>query len=80
MNYIEEINITLGQRQIENILNTIKYIKNKDKSKEKLEKLKTNNVSKCIKWCETNNIETHKFKDLLLPKNIFLKNNSINNK
>ena len=29
MNYIEEINITLGQRQIENILNTIKYIKNK---------------------------------------------------
>ncbi len=73
MNYIEEINITLGQRQIENILNTIKYIKNKEKSKDRLEKLKINNVSKCIKWCETNNIETHKFKDLLLPKNIFLK-------
>ena len=73
MNYIEEINITLGQRQIENILNTIRYIKNKEKSKERLEKLKLNNVSKCIKWCETNGIEAYKFKELLLPKNIFLK-------
>ena len=72
-NSLEEINIILGQRQIENILFTIKIINNNDKySKEKLNKLKQSNINKCIKWCENNNISTNKFKDILTPKNIFL--------
>tara|TARA_B100001142_G_scaffold177546_1_gene177242 strand:- start:1465 stop:2664 length:1200 start_codon:yes stop_codon:yes gene_type:complete len=72
-NSLEEINIILGQRQIENILFTIKIINNSDKyCKEKITKLKQSNISKCIKWCENNNIPTNKFKDILVPKNIFL--------
>jgi len=72
-NSLEEINIILGQRQIENILFTIKIINNNDKyCKEKITKLKQSNINKCIKWCENNNIPTNKFKDILVPKNIFL--------
>ena len=72
MNSIEEINIILGQRQIENILFTIKMIKNKEKYSEKIPKFKLNNIQRCIKWCENNNIKTNKFKDIISPKNIFL--------
>jgi 23S rRNA U2552 (ribose-2'-O)-methylase RlmE/FtsJ len=74
MNNIEEINIILGQRQIENILFTIKMIKNKDKYNERIAKFKSNNIQRCIKWCENNNIDTNKFKEIISPKNIFLKN------
>ena len=73
MNNIEEINIILGQRQIENILFTIKMIKNKDKYNERIAKFKSNNIQRCIKWCENNNIDTNKFKDIISHKNIFLK-------
>ena len=72
MNNIEEINTILGQRQIENILYTIKIIKNIDKSHEKLHKFKLTNVSKSIKWCKNNDIDTNIFDDLISPKNIFL--------
>ena len=40
MNNIEEINTILGQRQTENILYTIKIIKNIEKSYEKINKFK----------------------------------------
>ncbi len=72
MNIIQEINHILGQRQIENILYTIKIIKNKDKYRDKLEKLKSANIQKCIKWCSDNNIEINKIKDIINTKNIFL--------
>lgn len=72
MNNIEEINTILGQRQIENILYTIKIIKNIEKSHEKINKFKTSNILKCIKWCNTNNIEYNSFDNILCPKNIFL--------
>lgn len=73
MNSLEEINIILGQRQIENILYTIKIINNKDKYSDRISKFKSNNIQRCIKWCENNNIETNKFKEIVSPKNIFLK-------
>ena len=72
MNIIQEINHILGQRQIENILYTIKLIENKDKYKEKIEKLKTTNIQRSIKWCNDNNVETNKLKDIVTTKNIFL--------
>ena len=72
MNNIEEINTILGQRQIENILYTIKIIKNIEKSHEKINKFKTSNILKCIKWCNTNNIEYNSFDSIVSPKNIFL--------
>ncbi len=72
MNIIQEINHILGQRQIENILYTIKLIENKDKYKDKIEKLKTTNIQRSIKWCNDNNVETNKLKDITATKNIFL--------
>ena len=75
MNYVEDINIVLGQRQIENILYTLKIIKNKEKYRDKINKFKITNIIKSIKWCENNNIETHNFESLINPRNIFLKNN-----
>lgn len=72
MNNIEEINTILGQRQIENILYTIKLIKNIDKSHDKINKYKLTNINKCIRWCQNNNIEYNSFDDLVTPKNIFL--------
>ena len=72
MNNIEEINTILGQRQIENILYTIKLIKNMDKSHDKINKYKISNINKSIRWCENNNIECNTFDDIITPKNIFL--------
>lgn len=56
---LEEINAIYGQQQIESILFTltlIKKIKNNYSEKYKLEKLKTQNIAKCISWCEKYNI------------------------
>lgn len=53
---IEEINAIYGQQQVENILNTITYINDENKSsKERLEKIKIANVQKCITWCKDHN-------------------------
>ena len=72
LNIIQEINHILGQRQIENILYTIKIIENKDQYKERIEKMKNSNIQKCITWCEENKIEINKLKDIVSTKNIFL--------
>lgn len=72
MNIIQEINHILGQRQIENILYTIKLIENKDKYREKIDKLKATNIQRSIKWCQDNNVDMNKLKDIIAKKNIFL--------
>ena len=72
LNIIQEINHILGQRQIENILYTIKLIDNKAKYKEKIEKMKDTNIQRSIKWCEDNGIEINKIKDIVNTRNIFL--------
>ena len=52
MSKIQEINAIYGQQQIENILTTINYIKEENiNNKDKIEKIKLNNIEKCIKWC-----------------------------
>lgn len=49
---IQEINAIFGQQQIENILQTLNYIREDILSnKEKVNKIKRNNVKKCIQWC-----------------------------
>ncbi len=68
---IREINCILGTQQIENILNTIKFIINKDKKKEKVDTIKLQNTQKCIRWCVKNNIPYNTVNDE--HKNIFLK-------
>tara|TARA_A100001015_G_C15018722_1_gene726857 strand:- start:1071 stop:2246 length:1176 start_codon:yes stop_codon:yes gene_type:complete len=53
---IQEINAIYGQQQVENILNTINYIHDNNKTnKERLEKIKLSNIQKCIKWCKDQN-------------------------
>ena len=56
LNKIQEINAIFGQQQIENIMNTINYIKdNSINHNEKINKIKNNNIEKCIKWCIQHN-------------------------
>jgi 23S rRNA U2552 (ribose-2'-O)-methylase RlmE/FtsJ len=55
---IEEINAIFGQNQIENILNTVNLIINKNT--EKNEHLKKNNIQKCIQWCDKHGISHYK--------------------
>lgn len=55
LNRMEEINAIYGQQQIESIVGTlslIKKVKNNYSEKYKLDKLKTNNIAKCIAWCQ----------------------------
>ena len=68
---IREINCILGTQQIENILNTIKFIINKDKKKDRIDTIKNLNAQKCIRWCVKNNIPYNVIEDE--HKNIFLK-------
>lgn len=56
LNKIQEINAIFGQQQIENIMNTINYIKDTNSNhNEKINKIKNNNIDKCIKWCKQYN-------------------------
>ena len=50
LNKLQEINAIYGQQQIENILCTINHVH--DYQKDKLNKIKQNNVEKCKKWCK----------------------------
>lgn len=50
LNKIQEINAIYGQQQIENILCTINHVH--DYQKDKLNKIKQNNIEKCKKWCK----------------------------
>jgi len=64
-----EINASFGHCQIDNILNTIKIITQKDKKYEKIQHLKSNNIQKCMNWCINNNIPYNKY---FQHNNIFL--------
>jgi 23S rRNA U2552 (ribose-2'-O)-methylase RlmE/FtsJ len=55
---IEEINVLLGQQQIENIATTVSMIQSK--MYDRLESYKRVNVQKCILWCERYNIPYNK--------------------
>lgn len=53
LNKIQEVNAIYGQQQIENILCTINHVR--DYQKDKLNKIKQNNIEKCKKWCNEHN-------------------------
>ena len=69
MNKIQEINSIIGNKQIKNILTTLKLIENTEKKNEKITSFKNENVQKCINWCIKNNIPYNK---KYKPANIFL--------
>jgi 23S rRNA U2552 (ribose-2'-O)-methylase RlmE/FtsJ len=69
INKIQEINSFIGNKQIKNILTTLKLIENNEKKNEKITSFKNENVQKCITWCIKNNIPYNK---KYKPVNIFL--------
>ena len=69
INKLEEINIVIGQQQIDSIEQVICLLKNKNKD-EKLEIIKKGNIIKAIQWCEKFNVPH--IKQIEKP-NIFLK-------
>jgi hypothetical protein len=71
---IEDINISIGQNQIESLDLINILLKNKN-YKEKIENIKKINIQKCISWCEKYNISFNNFE----KKNIFLPLTSKNN-
>ena len=54
INRLEDCNAILGQQQLETLSNTINIIDNK--SKDKMENIKKNNIQKCINWCVKNKV------------------------
>lgn len=76
-NKIDDINIIIGQQQLESMNQIINILKNKNKD-DRLELYKKNNIQKSVSWCEKFKIPCNKFSDKI---NIFLpvdKNITIN--
>jgi hypothetical protein len=67
-NKIDDINIIIGQQQIEAFDQIISVYKNKNKN-DKIEFIKKNNIQKSVSWCEKYKIPCNKFSE---KTNIFL--------
>jgi hypothetical protein len=68
LNKIDEINIIIGQQQLEYMNQIINVLKNKNKD-EKIELIKKVNIQKSVSWCEKLKISHNKFFE---KTNIFL--------
>ena len=68
LNKIEEINVVLGQRQLENIITTLNMISNRN-NYDKIDNMKKLHIQKSITWCEKHDILCIK---LYSSNNIFL--------
>jgi len=69
-NKIDDLNIIIGQQQLESLDQIISIFTNKNKNKEeKIECLKKTNIQKSISWCEKHKIPCNKFSEKI---NIFL--------
>ena len=67
-NKIDDINIIIGQQQLESLDQIINILKNKNKD-EKIEVIKKCNIQKSVSWCEKMKIPYNKFSE---KTNIFL--------
>lgn len=65
---LEDINIIIGQQQIDSLDLIINILKNKNRE-EKIETIKKSNIQKSVSWCEKYKIPFNKFSD---KTNIFL--------
>ena len=70
INKIEEINVVLGQRQLENIITTLNMISSRN-NYDKIDNMKKIHIQKSINWCEKHDIPCIK---LYSSNNIFLSN------
>ena len=67
-NKIDDLNIIIGQQQLESLEQIINIYQNKNKF-EKIEIIKKNNIQKSVLWCEKYKIPCNKFTEKI---NIFL--------
>jgi hypothetical protein len=67
-NKIDDLNVIIGQQQLDALDQIISIYKNKNKY-EKLEIIKKNNIQKSVSWCEKYKIPCNKFTEKI---NIFL--------
>jgi hypothetical protein len=67
-NKIDELNIIIGQQQLESLDQIIAIYKNKNKY-DRIESIKKNNIQKSVSWCEKYKIPCNKFAE---KTNIFL--------
>jgi hypothetical protein len=67
-NKIDDLNIIIGQQQIEAFDQIIAIFKNKNKN-DKIESIKKSNIQKSVSWCEKYKIPCNKFTEKI---NIFL--------
>ena len=65
---LEDINIVIGQQQIDSLDLIINILKNKNRE-EKIETIKKSNIQKSVTWCEKYKIPFNKFSEKI---NIFL--------
>lgn len=65
---LEDINIIIGQQQIDSLDLIINILKNKNRE-EKIEQIKKSNIQKSVSWCEKYKIPFNKFSE---KTNIFL--------
>jgi len=68
MNKIDEMNIIIGQQQLESLDQIINILKNKNRD-DKIENIKKSNIQKSVSWCEKFKIPCNKFSEKV---NIFL--------
>ena len=68
VNKIDDINVIIGQQQLESLDQIINIIKNKNKD-ERIETIKKSNIQKSVSWCEKLKIPYNRFSE---KTNIFL--------
>jgi hypothetical protein len=75
---LEDMNIIIGQQQIDSLDLIINILKNKNRD-EKIETIKKSNIQKSVSWCEKYKIPFNKFSEkinIFLPISKEYKNNS----
>lgn len=78
---IDDMNIIMGQQQIESLDMIINIIKNKNRD-DKIETIKKTSIQKSVSWCEKYKIPHNKFSDktnIFLPINKEINQNDIDN-
>jgi hypothetical protein len=65
---LDDMNVTIGQQQLEALDQIISILKNKNKD-DKIETIKKSNLQKSVNWCEKYKIPCNKFAEKI---NIFL--------
>jgi UV DNA damage repair endonuclease len=65
---MDDMNIIIGQQQLESLDMVINILKNKNKE-DKIETIKKSNIQKSVAWCEKYKIPCNRFSEKI---NIFL--------